>query len=111
MGVNLFGGRFRSCLDASGNLINVSLVANEVECNNKSLAMNYTWHNPKINFDNVLTAYLALFQVVSQCLFHCMLFNVVLTLSINQSINQSILLPTNCVSPHTTPAIFIYLLI
>jgi hypothetical protein len=64
MGVNLFGGRFRSCFDADGNVVNVSVIANEIECLNKSTVMNYTWRNPQINFDNVLTAYLALFQVV-----------------------------------------------
>ena len=64
MGVNLFGGRFRSCVDAAGNVINSSIIAGELECRNKSAEMNVTWKNPLINFDNVLTAYLALFQVV-----------------------------------------------
>ena len=63
MGVNLFGGRFASCVDTEGQLINASLVPNETVC--VSLAhLNYTWTNPDINFDNVLMAYLALFQVV-----------------------------------------------
>jgi len=63
MGVNLFGGRFASCVDTEGQLVNASLVPNETVC--VSLAhLNYTWTNPDINFDNVLMAYLALFQVV-----------------------------------------------
>ena len=65
MGVNLFGGRFRSCVDIDGNVINASIISSQVECVNKSSEMNVTWRNPKINFDNVLCAYLALFQVVS----------------------------------------------
>jgi len=69
MGVNLFGGRFRSCVDADGNVINVTVVDSEVSCINKSSEMNVTWMNPKINFDNVLSAYLALFQVVSDAAF------------------------------------------
>ena len=63
MGVNLFGGRFASCVDEDNQLVNASLVPNKTVC----LALthlNYTWTNPKINFDNVLIAYLALFQVV-----------------------------------------------
>ena len=64
MGVNLFGGRFRSCVDEGGNLINESIIANEAQCRNRSSEMNVTWKNPQINFDNFLSAYLALFQVV-----------------------------------------------
>ena len=63
MGVNLFGGRFESCLDADGKTVDYKIVFNKSECLAKSY-LNYTWENPKINFDNVLGAYLALFQVV-----------------------------------------------
>ena len=69
MGVNLFGGRFRSCVDVDGFAVNSSIIASEMECLNKSLEMNVTWTNPKINFDNVLSSYLALFQVVSDVSF------------------------------------------
>ena len=69
MGVNLFGGRFRSCVDADGNVINVTTIDSEASCVNKSAEMNVTWKNPKINFDNVISAYLALFQVVSDTSF------------------------------------------
>jgi len=64
MGVNLFGGRFASCVDAEGQLVNATQVPNKTVCL-ALLHLNYTWINPKINFDNVLFAYLALFQVVS----------------------------------------------
>jgi len=64
MGVNLFGGRFESCVDADGQILHLSVVANRSECYARA-DLNYTWQNPKINFDNVLMAYLALFQVVS----------------------------------------------
>ena len=67
IGVNLFGGRFRSCVDEDGNAINSSVIAGEADCRNKSTEMNVTWKNPLINFDNVLSAYLALFQVVCDC--------------------------------------------
>lgn len=63
MGVNLFGGRFESCIDADGKTIDYKIVYNKSECLAKGY-LNYTWENPKINFDNVLAAYLALFQVV-----------------------------------------------
>ena len=63
MGVNLFGGRFASCVDLDGRLVNVSLVHNKTVCLEMA-HLNFTWINPKINFDNVIIAYLALFQVV-----------------------------------------------
>ena len=64
MGVNLFGGRFESCLDSSGETVDAAIVSNKTDCLAKADYYNFTWHNPKINFDNVLAAYLALFQVV-----------------------------------------------
>ena len=59
MGVTLFGGRFNYC---ANNGTQVS----HLEVNNRSVcaSLNYTWTNTKINFDNVLSSYLALFQVV-----------------------------------------------
>jgi len=63
MGVNLFGGRFRSCVDSDGVRVRVHVAPNETEC--IASYLNLTWKNPKINFDNVLSAYLALFQVVN----------------------------------------------
>lgn len=62
MGVQMFGGKFWRCLDPiSGELVSEKLVDNKQQC----LERNLTWSNPQINFDNVLNAYLALFQVVS----------------------------------------------
>jgi len=66
MGVNLFGGRFESCVNSSGELVSISLVNNKNDCLANS-HLNYTWETPKINFDHVFAAYLALFQVVSYC--------------------------------------------
>jgi len=63
MGVNLFGGRFASCLDEQGQLVNATLVPNKTVCAELK-HLNFTWSNPQINFDNVMIAYLALFQVV-----------------------------------------------
>jgi len=64
MGVNLFGGRFESCVNSSAELVSVALVSNKNDCLAKA-HLNYTWEYPKINFDHVFSAYLALFQVVS----------------------------------------------
>ena len=61
MGVNLFGGKFARCLDSSDNVVSVLVVNTSDDCK----ALNLTWDFPKINFDNVPSAYLALFQVVS----------------------------------------------
>lgn len=64
MGVNLFGGKFKRCEDADGRVLNASEVWNKSQCEEMNVSHNYSWNNPKINFDNVLTGYLALFQVV-----------------------------------------------
>lgn len=61
MGVQLFGGKYFNCVDENGEKCNTSYVNTKKDC----LAKNLTWTNPMINFDNVLNAYLALFQVVS----------------------------------------------
>lgn len=61
MGVQFFGGRFYKCLDRNGEILPHTTVANKTSC----LAMNYTWRNSDINFDNSLSGFLALFQVVS----------------------------------------------
>ena len=70
MGVQLMSGKFYSCKDHDKNRLNASFVPNKTVCFEK----NFTWTNPKINFDNVLNAYLALFQVVRFPLLLCLLF-------------------------------------
>ena len=61
MGVQFFGGRFYKCVDGDGETLPHTTVADRSSC----LAMNYTWKNSDINFDNSLAGFLALFQVVS----------------------------------------------
>lgn len=62
MGVQMFGGKFWRCLNPETlKVVSFDEAANRVEC----IERNLTWANPQINFDNVLNAYLALFQVVS----------------------------------------------
>ncbi|KAF7492427.1 Sodium channel protein para [Sarcoptes scabiei] len=63
MGVQLFLGKFYQCIDAKTKIrLNASYVPNKEACE----ARNHTiWYNPPINFDNVLNAYLALFQVAT----------------------------------------------
>ncbi|XP_076370116.1 sodium channel protein para-like isoform X2 [Tachypleus tridentatus] len=61
MGVQTFGGKFYHCVDVNGTRINSSYVPTEAACKTKNLR----WKNPMINFDNVLNAYLALFQVAT----------------------------------------------
>ena len=70
MGVNLFGGRFESCVNSSGELVSVTLVNTKNDCLANAY-LNYTWETPKINFDHAFAAYLALFQVVSE---RCLLY-------------------------------------
>ena len=63
MGVNLFSGRFKHCIDGEGITVNYSVVSWRNQCEAMSY-LNYTWYNPKVNFDNVLNGYLSLLQVV-----------------------------------------------
>ena len=61
MGVNLFMGRFKYCVDGDKMIVHYNIVSTRNDC----IAQNFSWINPKINFDNVPSGYLALFQVVS----------------------------------------------
>ncbi|XP_076464769.1 sodium channel protein para-like [Babylonia areolata] len=62
MGVQLFSGQFYACYYPENNTrVSVNIVNTSDDC--KSL--NYTWVNAKVNFDDVLQAYLALFQVAT----------------------------------------------
>lgn len=62
MGVQMFGGKFWRCVHPqTKRVVTYEEAANRFEC----IERNLTWSNPQINFDNVLNAYLALFQVVS----------------------------------------------
>ena len=62
MGVQLFGGKFYKCVYVgTHDRINISEnIANKMDCLNRNL----TWENSRVNFDNVLQGYFALFQVV-----------------------------------------------
>ncbi|OAF68518.1 Sodium channel protein type 4 subunit alpha B [Intoshia linei] len=60
-GVQLFGGKFYKCLDSAGELLNANLIKNKTMC----LNMGYRWQNSKVNFDNAIGGYLALFQVAT----------------------------------------------
>ncbi|KXJ05965.1 Sodium channel protein 1 brain [Exaiptasia diaphana] len=64
LGVQLFAGKFFKCLDEDGNRLPI------LEINNKSDCLahaddGYRWENSKINFDNVINGFLALFQVAT----------------------------------------------
>jgi hypothetical protein len=70
MGVNLFSGKFKYCVDADKIILNDTIVPFKNVCDSLS-HLNYSWDTAKINFDNVLNGYLALFQVVSFCVDVC----------------------------------------
>ncbi|GFR23368.1 sodium channel protein type 4 subunit alpha B [Trichonephila clavata] len=58
MGINLFAGRFYSCIDPNdinGNTIRL----NKTEC----LQQNFTWQNSFYNFDHIGNSYLSLFNL------------------------------------------------
>jgi hypothetical protein len=64
MGVNLFSGKFKHCVDANDEIVHFNIVSSRNVC--ESMAhLNYSWVNPKINFDNVPNGYLSLFQVAT----------------------------------------------
>ncbi|XP_054160598.1 sodium channel protein para-like isoform X3 [Oppia nitens] len=63
MGVQLFLGKFYQCVDAKTlKKYNSSYIPNKIACESTNGTL---WYNPQINFDNVLNAYLALFQVAT----------------------------------------------
>ncbi|CAF3629173.1 unnamed protein product [Rotaria sp. Silwood1] len=63
MGVQLFGGKFYKCVYVgTHDRVHISEnITNKIDCLNR----NFTWENSRINFDNVLSGYLALFQVAT----------------------------------------------
>ncbi|XP_069780422.1 sodium channel protein type 4 subunit alpha-like [Narcine bancroftii] len=64
VGVQIFGGTFYECVDENKVRLPLSIVNNRSECEaNEDIG--YRWVNPKINFDNVLSAYMALLQVAT----------------------------------------------
>ena len=60
-GVQIFKGKFYKCVNDSGERWSADIIPNKSVC----LAMNQSWKNSDINFDNIFQGYLALFQVVS----------------------------------------------
>lgn len=70
VGVQIFGGTFFQCVDENNERLPLNIVNNRSECEaNEDIG--YQWVNPKINFDNVLAAYMALLQVVSKQEYIC----------------------------------------
>ncbi|XP_008047620.1 sodium channel protein type 11 subunit alpha, partial [Carlito syrichta] len=61
LGVNFFSGKFGRCINGTDLVINYSIIANRNQCESNNLY----WDNPKVNFDNVGKAYLALLQVAT----------------------------------------------
>ncbi|XP_067852332.1 sodium channel protein type 4 subunit alpha-like [Heptranchias perlo] len=64
VGVQIFGGAFSQCVDENSERLPISVVNNRSECDAYQ-DIGYQWVNPKINFDNVLAAYMALLQVAT----------------------------------------------
>ncbi|XP_072353959.1 sodium channel protein type 8 subunit alpha-like [Scyliorhinus torazame] len=64
VGVQIFGGTFFQCVDENNVRLPLNIVNNRSECDAYQ-DIGYKWVNPKINFDNVLAAYMALLQVAT----------------------------------------------
>ncbi|KAH1185108.1 hypothetical protein KIL84_013049, partial [Mauremys mutica] len=67
MGVNLFAGKFFSCVNTtSGNLFPKEKIENKTECEDFMKSHeDVLWKNVKVNFDNVGAGYLSLLQVAT----------------------------------------------
>ncbi|XP_014646160.1 PREDICTED: sodium channel protein type 10 subunit alpha isoform X2 [Ceratotherium simum simum] len=68
MGVNLFAGKFKRCInttDENFSLVPWSIVNNKSDCERQNYTGNFFWVNVKVNFDNVAMGYLALLQVAT----------------------------------------------
>nr|AKH03687.1 voltage-gated sodium channel alpha subunit LNav14a21+ [Lymnaea stagnalis] len=61
MGVQLFNGKFHACVCENGTRCEPDVIPNRTVCE----LQGYNWTNAQINFDNVIAAYLALFQVAT----------------------------------------------
>ncbi|ERE76463.1 sodium channel protein type 11 subunit alpha-like protein [Cricetulus griseus] len=61
LGVNFFSGKFGRCINGTdiNKYLNHTEIGNQSQCQSS----NYSWEVPKVNFDNVGNAYLALLQV------------------------------------------------
>ncbi len=63
IGVNTFMGKFYKCIDKdTGEKFSHEIIPNKTVCLNETGAQ---WANSRVTFDNVLIAYLALFQVAT----------------------------------------------
>ncbi|XP_033734214.1 sodium channel protein type 4 subunit alpha A-like isoform X1 [Pecten maximus] len=62
VGVQFFSGKFHKCVNMEGIKVEPTEIANRSMCNSTE---GYKWINARVNFDNVLNAYLALFQVAT----------------------------------------------
>lgn len=63
LAVQFFGDKFWKCFDENGERPDPSVVANKTQC--ISLYGEDAWQNSDINFDNTISAFIALYQVVS----------------------------------------------
>ncbi|XP_057622541.1 sodium channel protein type 11 subunit alpha [Chionomys nivalis] len=63
LGVNFFSGRFGRCIN--GTDINKYFSHTEIQNRSQCRDSNFSWEVPKVNFDNVGNAYLALLQVAT----------------------------------------------
>ncbi|XP_003505988.1 sodium channel protein type 11 subunit alpha [Cricetulus griseus] len=63
LGVNFFSGKFGRCINGTdiNKYLNHTEIGNQSQCQSS----NYSWEVPKVNFDNVGNAYLALLQVAT----------------------------------------------
>ncbi len=83
-GVQLFGGKFYKCVDSTGaKVLNYTMIPNRTVCESL-VEQGYKWENSKIHFNNVLSGYLALFQVV--CYVH--IFYVFAQISLNVNFHK-----------------------
>ncbi len=68
MGVNLFAGKFGRCVNRTGHIYEATFINNKSECEALNDTSLFYWTKVKVNFDNVGAGYLALLQVVRDCI-------------------------------------------
>ncbi|XP_078531191.1 sodium channel protein 1 brain-like [Lissotriton helveticus] len=64
VGVQLFGGKFFACFDKNGIRLPITIVNNRTDCE-ANFNNGYSWRNSETGFDNILFAYVSLFQVAT----------------------------------------------
>ena len=82
LGVQFFGEKFWKCKDENGDTLSHEDVNNKTDCIAQYGAK--AWQNSQINFDNVIMAFFALYQVVRNIILSELKFDIAMSLVLHK---------------------------